>query len=903
MKSLKVKLSLIAVLALTFVITLGVFIGRIALANRYQTLSGVSIFYTSGNAEVWAHREYVGAGEEKEETEFDPLNPDYKYYTMFAFKNNESEVTYRRNLAYRWYYNENDADDYLTEPYEGENGNWFIRGKDTGIKYDSKVACKVNDDGFWVIGEEVTEFADKVFPKMGEGYLRLEIGFEEVNFEKFVITFESQQYNMTKDEKTTNYIVFIPAESENGVQKVYAIVTDDEDVVEKDKADLIKDEITDKHVALDIDHIVIKLGESKNDSGEAVKGEYSVAISTGETVQTGAFKNVGKMYAKYVSSSTDPVTPLAFKAEFKEDDDGNLTEGQTMARMAIYELNGQSFVLNRGADGKVSSPRTLSRQTNADGTYHYEGGQINDTQPPVLCLDSGITYIKESSELSFNYTAVDVLTQSPSTETAFFMLTNKQQSKEGFNPNDLEADGLFETVTNDEDVFIYPHTNHYVPKSGVDYGVDGYGTAFRKNEGADDKRPEFIPTSAIKIYLKLTDTASTGGQSTYVFLDWFVKDEYKLTIGGYDYIAIATDDEGATFNYNNTTATYEVVEDGETKTLTGWAALLAEYQDKVNEAAKDLRAGSNEDFYLPSIEKLVTDNATAYEDMTFSIYYMANGSTMSNSGVRSSQLSIDLTEEGDYIFTVYATDNASNPMWYIDDDGEVQTFTTGEIWSMYDDEDEEGLKERLPWFTFTAGIADISIEDPGEQSTAYVGTSYTASAFEIEGLKTNSTYSLYRFNQELYAEDHNGKVLTYQQFMEEKQSLFENERNYFTNIVAQGELEENSEEYDEFYDYAWNPTSRSFVPQEANAFYLIECKVTSAQFPEAVKEYMGIASSATPRPIKGENTWAQDNLTSIILLSIAGVALLGIILLIFVKPKNKGDIDVQFEQEVAKKNK
>ena len=887
MKSLKIKLCLIVALALTMIITLGIFFGNIALANRYVTLSGTTTFYTTDDAAVWAHRIHVVEGEEEEEETFNPENPDYVYYTMFTFEHDKSKVEYRRNLAFHWYYNLGDFDDYLLKPYEGQNGNWWIRDKDTGIEYDEddKDDWKVNDDGFWTFGEEVTDIKEKVASEMGEGYLRMEIGFEEINFEKYIIAFESQQYNMTKDEKTTNYIIFIGVEPEDGespVNKVYAVITDDKDIAEAKKEDIDVSGC----VALDIDHIVIQLGES---DGE--KGEFAVSVSTAQAKQTGTFKNIGKMYAKYVSSSTKPVTPLTFKAEFEKDEDGEQIEG-SRARMVLYELNGQSFILNRGANGKVATTSSrISRHVDSDGNVHYTGGQVNDTQPPVLCLDSGVTYIRKNSELTFSYTAVDVLTQSPTTVTAYFMLTN-EQAKNGVEADNFEAERLFKTVTSDEDVFIYPHTNHYAPKADEDYNttVNGksYGTKFYSGDDG-----EFLPVAAMKIYLKLTDTASTGNQSTFVFLDWFVEDEYKLYIDGHEYLAVATDEEGATFNYGEDNNSF--TEDNEI-----WQA----YNEKVQEAAKDLRAGSDADFYLPSLEMLVGDNATAYEDMTFSIYYLVNGKESSNTGRSTSQLYIKLTAAGDYIFTVYANDKASNSMWYIDNEGEIQKFAASDIWNMYDDEDEEEqLRYKLPWFRFTAGIADISVEDPGEQSTAYVGTTYTASTFDVEGLSTKSTYTLYRFEQELYAKDNDGKALTYQQFMEDKKSLFENHREYFTNIIAQSELEEDSEEYDKFYDYAWNSGSRSFIPQEANTFYLIECKVTSTQFPtrEAVKEYMGIAASVTPRAIEGEDTWLQDNMTSIILLSIAGAAFIGILLLLFIKPKNNGDIDVQFEQEVEAK--
>lgn len=874
MKSKKVKLSIIAALAFVMITTLGAFFGIVASANRYVTLSGTSIFNVSGSSEVWAHA--VTTDEDGAEIEDED---DYYYYTMFTFDNSGDAVTYRRNLAYKWFYNTLDEIDGESAEEGGETSDG---AEEQGPEENAPVAG------------------------LGTGYLKMQIGFEEINFEKFTISFETQQFNMTKDEKTTNYVIFLPAEPVNDVEKVYALITSDKDVAEKDLADLLEDDITEDYVTLDIDNIVIELGENEGaENGQFAVSVYNVdrkgdKIADGN-VQTGAFENVGKMYAKYVSSSTKPVIPLTFKATFAEDEDGNLTEGQTRARMALYELNNQSFVLNRDAEGSVTTTsRSINSYETSEGK-HYEGGQVNDTQPPVLCLDSGITYVKEGSELSFNYTAVDVLTQSPSTVTGYFMLTEKQL-EDGIDADNYNTERLFKTVTADEDVLIYPHANHVIPEYNTHYNVsvtvDGearnYGTAFSSGiADGEEKNDDFVPTAAIKIYLKLTDTASTGGQSAYVFLDWFVEDEYKLNIGGHDYIAVATDNQGATYNY------------GGDKDFSGEnaKAILDSYQAKVDEAAKNLQAGSDEDFYLPSLETLITDDATSYKDMTYSIYYMVNGTTSSVTNKNASQLSIDLNAAGDYIFTVYATDASSNNMWYIDDDGEKVEFAASDIWTMFDDEDEEGLADKLPWFTFSAAYSEITIEDPGEQSTAYVGTTYTASSFEIKGISTSTEYSLYRFNNDLYYED-NGKTLSYQEFMERKKEIFEGEgRKYFTHIMAQADLDENSEEYEAYNAYEWNPSARSFVPQDADGLYLIKCEVTSTQFPTitAVSEYMGIAASAAPDSIKGEDTWVQDNLASIILLSIAGAAFIGIILLLFVKPKNKGDIDEQFEQEIAKK--
>ena len=151
MKSLKIKLFSIAALAAALVISVATAFGLIAAnADRSVTISGSSVFLTSGNAEIWAHAD--GEGE------------NLNYFTMFVLKSDGDSVNFRKNLAYNWYFNDGE------KPTE-ENKNPELVGK--------------------------------------EGFLNTEIGFElgsdnKINFEKFVIAFESQQYTQTKDKAGTS---------------------------------------------------------------------------------------------------------------------------------------------------------------------------------------------------------------------------------------------------------------------------------------------------------------------------------------------------------------------------------------------------------------------------------------------------------------------------------------------------------------------------------------------------------------------------------------------------------------------------------------------------------------------------------------------------------------------------
>lgn len=801
MKTINLKKLIIVILALVMTVCVAAVAGMnlifASADQRAVTISGSTIFYTSGGAQVWSHK-----------------TDDEQYYTMFVFTEEDNSVNYRRDLAYRWYYDEN----------EGEE--------------DAEVSVKA-------------------------GLFNMEIGFESLGFEKFVITFESQQYAQTKDSKTVNYIMFAPDGDD-----VRVFVTDDVDASVPDDA-----------AKVSADNISIAFAENE------VGGSFDITVN-GEKV--GVFSNVGGNYSKYVSSTTKPVIPLAFNAVFAADGE---EEGGN-AYMILYSLNGQSFELT---------------ETPAYSTDHYVSGKVYDNAAPVLCLVDGLNFVGLGEEIGFSYAVIDVLASAPSETYSYFMLTNEQAGNADFNADEYTNEELYRTVTDSDNQYMIPHADSYLPTE-ENYNSDVFDGENVKAE------------AAVKVAVKLTDTTAAGGISTYVLLDWYISEDYLINVNGNSYIAVANDGIGAVYAYTDVSSGVSDTDSEE------WQNLLAAYQEAVDNAAKDLRAGSNNYFYLPSAESLFADNCTAYEDLVFSIYYN-NGSQQSTTSLSASSLSINLTTAGKYVFTVYVTDLAGNPMYYFDaekDEDDAKTeISTSDIWSMYteeEDSDYENTRRYLPWFTFTVNASDLEIEDPEEQEIAYIDTTFSDISFDINGVEYSDTYTLYEFDNERFAAEKNdGELLTYDQFLARKTELMDwdthpDYRAYFTKIYSVNDsvMASNTEEYPIYKDYAWNDSSLTFVPQKAT-FYIVKCKVESKAVgnsrPAAVA-YLVVSASERVDPIVGEDTWIQDNLVSIILLAIAGAALIGIILLIVIKPKDKVDIDEieltdtsKAKKKSAKKNK
>lgn len=705
-------------------------------------------------------------------------NDEHIDYTMFTFGYEEDNVSFRKNLAYNWF-------EEITSG-EGEN--------------------------------ETKEVVNGMF--------NMEIGFKNTDFKKYVITFESQQYVKSEDGKSVNYIMFFPT-SDGGVK---VLITDDKDATDAGAT------------VLSPNHIYIRFYEKANGAYKVIVSDVEGATPTDERVVLGEMKNVNGNFAKYSSSSTTPVYPLIFNAEFEE-------EGEKTAQMVLYSLNNQKFIVKN------------AREENGK----YTGGSVTDDTPAVLCLNKEVTYLEIGGEIKFDYQLIDVLRSSPSSTLYYYELKHEDIGKD----TDYKNKDIYKEV--ESDFRLDSDMDSYLPTK-EECAVFGDEESFKVD-------------MAIKAYALVKDTSS-GGEESVVYLDWYFADGYTLKIDGNEFIAVGDDVSGVTYNTS--------------PVGTNWEDICRDYQEEVSKAAKNLSAGSSSYFYLPSAESLFVDNTTAYTNMKISIYYYSD-SQSSNTSLAPNNLSINVTKPGSYRFTLYATDADGNDMYYLDD-GERVKFKSSEIWDMYADDEKHDL---LPWFTFNVDYKGAQFkEKPDKQSTAYVGSEYTSASFEINGVENSyeTKYRLFLFDRAGYYAD-TKITFTYEEFIDKMDGLFENEetRKYFKEIHEVTEADEN---YEEFKDYNWKSNSTSFTPQDGNAFYYMRAEVTDTQYnTDPVTCSLAIVASVEAKSLKGDSDWLKNNIASVILLSVAGISLVAIILLLVIKPKNKEDIDVQFEKEMKKKNK
>lgn len=728
----------------------------------------------------------------------DDSEDGYTDYTAFHMSDGQS-VTFRKNLAYNWW--------------------------------------EADENGYGV---------NKKF--------EMTIGFEDISFSSYVIGFQSQQYNITEDGVSDNYLVFKPSD---GALELY--ISESEEVAEDEEPSVVLEDYSSITVAF----------------GQFADGDYSILVN-GE--EEGLFVNVRENYASYVSSGDSAATPITFTVHFDES-----AADDAAVDMIMYSLNGQSFEV---FDAEYDDEGALS------------GGTIHDDKAPVVCLDTGLNYLTYGDEVDIDYTVIDVIASSPRSTVKYYVLTNAQFNSEDFDYNNTaDEDELFMEVTTSSDYRLLRDQYTYVPDltdSGVVENELGYSTY-----------------GLVKVCLYVRDTTSSRAQTADVFMDWYVPQDYKVdisTIKGVESTASSTfirmleDAQGATY------ADESVVD------LETYKAYIVrvqeEYQAKIDAYIADenvypdgLHASSESNLYLPDFSGYVTDNLGGYTDLKYSIYYRTS-STGSTTNLDYNALAMTVSEaDVTYRFTIYVSDAAGNPMYYPDENGELQTISTENIW-------DEDFAELLPFFEVSVDYRAATVEEPGTQSVGYVGSTYNSASFDIKGVSGtySATYNLYIFDRdafyaatgvELSYNDvvDNAYALFFDSYEDENGNTYENTRQYFTLVTDEEDYE----------DYEWNSTNVTFVPQDPSEFYVVRLTLKDTGLSNQVTDsFLVVRASARAAEIYGEDNWVQNNIASIVLFSVAGVFFIAFVVLLIVKPKDKGDIDViaaDVEQKKAKKSK
>lgn len=709
----------------------------------------------------------------------------------------------------------------------------------------------------------------------------MEIGFANTDFERYVIKFQSQQYLLSEDKVTENFIVFTPDTVGNTLEMSVVQELEDDTELNNPVASFAKGE-----------HIKISFGEFND-------GEYPLHINDGAKA-VASFKNVYEPFATYVSSGDKAVTPLTFSATFVEGQNDNT------ANMVLYDINGQSFELKNSSKAE-------------DGTTVYET-EIVDNTAPVICFTKTPSYLIDGDSINLNYKVIDVIGTSTRATAYYYILTGEQYAATDFNYNKHDYSGEGESaddnpfieISSGSSIRIIRDEKTFIPKDMINDNVYGL----------------------VKLYYKIADRSGSTAQSDIVFVDWYAKDDAVVDIkdikgsGDSSKFLKLIDDEhkpGLTYAQKDdllATGSGDPVLEAYKQSVKEFQSA---YQKKINAAIEALRdedgnvvgklfAGTDSKFYLPSFENLTnelgesidfdladTDEYFTDRDYKYSIYYKAKTSSSATS-LDANALSISLSEaDVNYRFTLFITDTFGNDMRYPTlVDGEIvwETISKDDVW-------DEDFAELLPYFEFHVSYKEATATPPETLSVAYVNTSYSGVSFSIKGV--SGTYST---KYDLYVVDKNalnqqlGETLDYETFKGRIEELFTQSqtRKFFTTVKPVSSLLETDENYELFKDLNWNATSITFTPRSVEDFYVVRLKLEDNNSKQTVYKYTAVAASVETTSLKGESDWVENNLVSVILFSVAGLFLVALVVLLVVKPKDKGDIDAVYAEEIEKKN-
>ncbi len=766
----------------------------------------------------------------------------------------------------------------IVDTYTDEEGktNWVeFSFKDGGsVEFQRSLAFK------WFEAAEDASGSALIMPGTAR-YFSMEFSFPELLFDRFTVSFESAEENITKDGIATNKLVFSKTSTTLGVAILNASdERKEEDLTEEDYA----------FVSYTADAVVsVAFGES----GEP--GEFTVSVSVGEETAEGKFTNIGGNYAEYSNpSSSKPQVPLTFEA--------HLPEGaEKEQRLHMHSLNGQ--------------------------TFEVVNSRVQDNAKPVLVINEAVYAFRLGQRFSLTYTAMDVCRDRVDTTRRYYYMLEKDEEGNYKKP-DLS--------TNSADYKTLSTSTHFMPTSDTEEEVAYVSIRFRLDDNTYSDYFVYLTwyaePGAVQTFGNEGVTETVGYTCDVCGYECTVEEYEELTAEGKEFKCPGKIEEDANGDPLETptdcTATQEqytaktetnsfdyirvdreakgpaflnLKADEETSENTpdeNYEAALDAYQTLVYEAAEKVSAGDGAYLYLPSLRGLIGSDYADYRNLTFSIYYYkpgtaAGGSASSSTSLRYNNLRIEVEEKGEYRFRVIAQDSAGNAMKYYDEDGKIVSLSSSNVWDI----------ENVPEFNFIIGYSGPVIEEKDTQSPGRRDKTFTIPSFDIIALSGYKTeYKLYYYNA---GED----GLSYSELVEAVKGVKQLDESIRSRLVEinpyNSDVTEDDDEWDRTDNaYAWNPdSSLSFCPQRVG-YYLVEVVVTDAKLIGlSTTAYQAIEIEETSDTVPGRSPWLQNNLTAIILFSIAGVLFIALIIVFAIKPSDQTVEEVDLESLKKKKNK
>lgn len=266
--------------------------------------------------------------------------------------------------------------------------------------------------------------------------------------------------------------------------------------------------------------------------------------------------------------------------------------------------------------------------------------------------------------------------------------------------------------------------------------------------------------------------------------------------------------------------------------------------------------GSDKYLELPSMADIVSDDTTPYSSLKYTLYYR----TPTTSSSSTSNFKIPLTDAGEYSFFVIFEDANGNGMSKKDFYTENST----------DSNDISFNYDKYGSYVFSFEIKDnapIEVDKAASQGEGYIGVRYNASKFSVTASSYNEKYVL--------------KYSAVKDAAEEDWLIIPK-----ASEITDTEYNENGFDYDAIKAIDYNG-SMAFTP-DRTGYYKITCTVesdVSGRFDEATTDIIEV--NGKPKTVKPDTKWLQNNVWSVVFLSVGTLCLIGIIVLLFIKPKDE----------------
>ena len=311
--------------------------------------------------------------------------------------------------------------------------------------------------------------------------------------------------------------------------------------------------------------------------------------------------------------------------------------------------------------------------------------------------------------------------------------------------------------------------------------------------------------------------------------------------------------EGYDENGNKDTKAPVYVNDSEA--IEGFKYQLAKEYEVVDDEGNKLHSVAlGAELTIPSMKDIVFDNVTSYDALSVTVIYKTRKTDST-----SSTMSFKLDDVGNYMFCVVFADVEGNK---IDQDRFFKLDDNNMVYGDYKD------------YIFSFKIepdAPIKVEAPMTESKGYRGVQFVASKFDIDANECTITYKLY-YNASANADPSNEDI-----WVEIPKASSVTDKNY----------NKDGYNYNKIKEIGFDG-ERTFKPTDLGSYKLV-CEAASNVSSRSASDYMVIKVTNNPSTVVFDSHWLQNNIWSVVFLSIGTLCLIGIIVLLFTKPKDKAN--------------